>query len=313
MSTIVEQFGTIVEWATPENRLNLGGTSLNTDVYYHDEGLARENGSYYPNYGPGTTPLSSLPPGTTIGGLSVAAYRDAFNTKDMDEVFVIGSGEAHRRNGFFFVVSNGKADPRHITDTDGDFEDAEMYRCAHCSAVYVDRPEGGCRTCGWEVEDRMVKMLRRRDVGPNMSTSWSGSSWATQASGYTAPMHNHSHTITTGQGSYTATEPFVGQLEIRADDGDIQIEPFRMYQGNQTMVEFTNTGQNFFVNRKHGAIVDIAIGEASSHGGNVSFRVNGRDTGLRMITAGLDPRVNNRMPTTIPIAAGTAIQMVSTR
>lgn len=57
-----------VEWATDANRINLGGTSLNMDSYYYQNGITNQYGTFYTGYGMGTLPMNALPRGTTIGG-----------------------------------------------------------------------------------------------------------------------------------------------------------------------------------------------------------------------------------------------------
>lgn len=60
----------VAPWANAFNRINLGGTSLNDDCYYHDGGITNKYGTYYTGYGAGTLPINQMPSGTTIGGLS---------------------------------------------------------------------------------------------------------------------------------------------------------------------------------------------------------------------------------------------------
>ena len=101
-----------------------------------------------------------------------------------------------------------------------------------------------------------------------------------------------------------------GQIEIRADDGDVQIEPFSVTDTSGTLATWDNTSQTFFVCRKPGQIVDI-VASGQSTCTKIKFKVNGKDTGVQKILAGLAPTVNNRMPTTIPIAGGAAVQMLA--
>ena len=61
----------IAAQCTPATRINLGGTSLNTDAYYVGNGVCDHNGTYYTGYGAGTISIASLPAGTTIGGVLV--------------------------------------------------------------------------------------------------------------------------------------------------------------------------------------------------------------------------------------------------
>jgi hypothetical protein len=99
-----------------------------------------------------------------------------------------------------------------------------------------------------------------------------------------------------------------GQLEILADDGDIQVEPMTVTDSaTATLVTFTNTAQTFFVNRKPGKIVDIVV-PACSTATTIKFKVNGKDTGVQKLLSGLIPTVNNRMPAAYPIAGGAAVQ-----
>lgn len=103
----------------------------------------------------------------------------------------------------------------------------------------------------------------------------------------------------------------IGQLEIKADDGDIQVEPISWTDGAggaTSFVTFTNTGLTYFVNRKQGAIVDIMQSGASTTV-LLKFKVNGKDTGVQKMCAAVVPTVNNRMPATYPIAAGAAVQI----
>lgn len=103
----------------------------------------------------------------------------------------------------------------------------------------------------------------------------------------------------------------VGQIEILADDGDIQIEPVTLTDSTAgTLGTFTNTSQTFFVNRKPGKIVDIQVPTCST-ATTIKFKVNGKDTGVQKLLAGLVSTVNNRMPAAYPIAGGAAVQVTT--
>lgn len=100
-------------------------------------------------------------------------------------------------------------------------------------------------------------------------------------------------------------------IQIKADDGDVQVEPFTFTDSaTATASTFLNTGLTFFINRKQGAVVDMQI-PACSTATRVRFKVNGKDTGVALLLAGLVSTVNNRIPTTIPIAAGAAVQILN--
>jgi len=103
-----------------------------------------------------------------------------------------------------------------------------------------------------------------------------------------------------------------GQIVIRADDGDLQVEPWSVADTDQTLVTFSNTAQTFCVNRKPGQIVDIGLAAAGSTTIKLRFIVNGKDTGVSLLQAGFVVTVNNRLAATIPVAKGAAIQIKAT-
>lgn len=102
------------------------------------------------------------------------------------------------------------------------------------------------------------------------------------------------------------TRVVTGQIQIVADDGDMQIEPFRI--NGPGHVKFMNNN-TFFVNRKPGAIIDMTVPVGS---GMTSLKlfVNGRDTGIQRLIASMMPTINSRMPYRIPVMAGAAVQLV---
>jgi hypothetical protein len=105
-----------------------------------------------------------------------------------------------------------------------------------------------------------------------------------------------------------------GLVQIKCDDGDVQMEPFSFWHSTSTgttyNATFDNTGLKFFVCRKNGAIVDVQIA-STGDSSYCAFKVNGKDTGVKLVIAGIIPSINNRMPTTIPIAAGAAVQITN--
>lgn len=102
-----------------------------------------------------------------------------------------------------------------------------------------------------------------------------------------------------------------GQLTIKADDGDVQIERFEVTDSTAgAAATFQSTGLTFFVCRKPGHIVDVMIPTLST-ATYIKYFVNGKDTGVTQLGAGIVPTVNNRMPTTFPIAGGASVQIRS--
>jgi hypothetical protein len=70
----------IVSWANDFNRINIAGTSLNRDSYYHEEGITNCYGTYYTGYGTGTLKIEWMPNGTTIGGLTPQAWKAKYGS-----------------------------------------------------------------------------------------------------------------------------------------------------------------------------------------------------------------------------------------
>lgn len=58
----------------PESLINLAGISTSDNTFYVDEGIVNAQGYPYVAYGPKTMPISKLPKGTTIGGMTPEAW-----------------------------------------------------------------------------------------------------------------------------------------------------------------------------------------------------------------------------------------------
>jgi hypothetical protein len=103
----------------------------------------------------------------------------------------------------------------------------------------------------------------------------------------------------------------MGQLTIKADDGDVQIERYEVTDSTAgAAATFQSTGLTFFVCRKPGHIVDNALGTIST-ATYIKYFVNGKDTGVTQLGAAILPSINNRMPATFPIAGGASVQIRS--
>lgn len=106
----------------------------------------------------------------------------------------------------------------------------------------------------------------------------------------------------------TAT-PFKGTIAIRYLDGEPDIQPFACTDVANTFVNFTASGLTFYQTRKYGAIADIQLITAGVDTSQIRLYVNNKDTGNTFLDAGVLASVNNRMPLSVPIAAGAQIQL----
>jgi hypothetical protein len=106
------------------------------------------------------------------------------------------------------------------------------------------------------------------------------------------------------------------QLTLEGLDGSVQIEPASATDNITTTkyCTFTSTNNNFCVAKTDSYITDIMVvdgaGGAPTAATRLALFVNGRDTGISYIIAGLESTVNNRMPSKPGIGEGASIQII---
>jgi hypothetical protein len=104
----------------------------------------------------------------------------------------------------------------------------------------------------------------------------------------------------------------LAQLTLEGLDGSVQVEPFSIPDAALGEYStFLSTNNNFAVAKTDSYVTDIVCSTAPAVALSLRLFVNGRDTGIRMLTGGLITTVNNRMPSKPGIGEGASIQFVS--
>lgn len=159
------------------------------------------------------------------------------------------------------------------------FSIQDVRQCEYCGTFYTSiMSERNCVQCGAPLPDRVVRIVQK----------------AVKA---IAPETVVGHGVVQG----------TGMVWIRADDGDIQMEPFKIPLAENSLVTFNNTSNTFFVVRKSGRIIDIVVNGAAE--AIFRIKVNGIDRGIALPGFRLQPTFSNRLACTIPVCAGAAMQI----
>jgi hypothetical protein len=228
------------------------------------------------------------------------------------------------------LIERGKTVARTILKRDlGKFEKLDVCSCDNCGEVHK-HDLTTCNCCGAKLSGRVktaYKIIPEEVLRKNSpSSEWRRFESSDSGTTFTGLMRSGAVGVMVDGVQASLERPVTqsveefpsmqntlfqafGQITIQSDDGDVQVESFSFNPDSPGLASMTNTGQSFFVARKPGCIVDMIVPAVSGKTTAMTFIVNGRNTGVTKMLAGMVPTVNSRMPVKLPIMGGAAVQL----